>query len=96
MTAVERGYVAGIRGRTAIPAEVRFWTKVKKTDTCWLWTGVPNDSGYGVLGVGGTRTRPAHRPRELRGRIMVDAHNRGIRPGEMVRQVLERRGGDAA
>jgi hypothetical protein len=37
-------------------------------------------------------------PRELRGRIMVDAHNRGIRPGEMVRQVLERqlaRGGDA-
>lgn len=27
--------------------EDRFWSKVKKTDTCWLWTGVVTDKGYG-------------------------------------------------
>ena len=25
----------------------RFWEKVKKTRTCWLWLGKPNESGYG-------------------------------------------------
>lgn len=25
----------------------RFWSKVKKTDVCWLWTGAPNTNGYG-------------------------------------------------
>lgn len=27
--------------------EERFWSKVRKTDTCWLWTGKPNGAGYG-------------------------------------------------
>lgn len=26
----------------------RFWPKVEKTDTCWLWTGGLNGAGYGV------------------------------------------------
>ncbi len=26
-----------------------FWNKVKKTDTCWLWTGSNNGSGYGEI-----------------------------------------------
>lgn len=27
----------------------RFWAKVEKTDTCWIWTGALNNCGYGVL-----------------------------------------------
>lgn len=31
------------------PSEVleRFWSKVEKTDTCWLWTGSLASGGYG-------------------------------------------------
>ena len=27
--------------------EERFWQKVEKTDTCWLWTGCKDRKGYG-------------------------------------------------
>lgn len=30
-----------------------FWSKVIKTDTCWLWTGTKNKQGYGVIGIEG-------------------------------------------
>lgn len=30
---------------------VRFWAKVNKTDSCWLWTGATNSKGYGMLGI---------------------------------------------
>lgn len=33
-------------------AEERFWTKVVKTDDCWLWTAATT-KGYGVMGAGG-------------------------------------------
>lgn len=33
-----------------LPIEDRFWARVKKTDTCWLWTGSRLPLGYGVLG----------------------------------------------
>ncbi len=33
--------------------ERRFWSKVTKTETCWLWTASKNSAGYGVLGIGG-------------------------------------------
>ena len=45
------------------PLEERFWAKVEKTPTCWLWTGAVNDAGYGIIGLG-TReqgTARAHR-----------------------------------
>jgi hypothetical protein len=29
--------------------EERFWKKVNKTDTCWLWTGAITGAGYGHL-----------------------------------------------
>lgn len=38
----------------------RFWAKVDKTDTCWLWTGATARNGYGQVGIDG-RTRSAHR-----------------------------------
>jgi hypothetical protein len=25
----------------------RFWSKVNKTDSCWEWSGLKNDNGYG-------------------------------------------------
>src|SRR5262245_26640118 len=27
--------------------EMRFWGRVNKTDTCWLWTGAVKGNGYG-------------------------------------------------
>lgn len=33
------------------PIADRFWSKVEKTDGCWLWTGAKTN-GYGVLGAG--------------------------------------------
>lgn len=38
----------------------RFWSKVDKTDTCWLWTGRLDALGYGTFTVGDRRYR-AHR-----------------------------------
>ena len=42
------------------PAE-RFWYFVTKTDTCWLWTGQLNESGYGRIVDSGTHRVFAHR-----------------------------------
>lgn len=37
-----------------------FWSRVNKTETCWLWTGHINSDGYGQLSVYGYTER-AHR-----------------------------------
>jgi HNH endonuclease len=34
----------------------RFQKYVKKTDTCWIWTGAKNENGYGILNVKGRGT----------------------------------------
>lgn len=43
----------------------RFWSKVNKTDTCWLWTGATRGHGYGFIAerrVAGRQVRTmAHR-----------------------------------
>jgi len=31
--------------------EERFWSKVNKTDTCWLWTAYCDKAGYGRIAV---------------------------------------------
>jgi len=38
----------------------RFWEKVSKTDTCWLWTAGTTKSGYGSIRINGAAKR-AHR-----------------------------------
>lgn len=38
----------------------RFWSKVEKTEGCWIWTAARNAKGYGYFRIGG-RTRKAHR-----------------------------------
>lgn len=35
------------------PLADRFWEKVEKTDTCWVWVGAKTPGGYGVIGMGG-------------------------------------------
>lgn len=40
--------------------EERFFQKVNKTDSCWLWTGALNSRGYGCLDVD-SKTTSAHR-----------------------------------
>lgn len=43
--------------------ERRFWSYVQKTETCWLWTGALDETGYGVFNMGAEeqgRTRNAH------------------------------------
>ena len=40
-------------GPPPIPVSQRFWTKVQKSDGCWLWTAFRNPWGYGqILGPG--------------------------------------------
>ncbi len=39
---------------------IRFWKKVKKTDTCWVWTASKNQDGYGWFKING-KMRRAHR-----------------------------------
>lgn len=43
------------------PESERFWEKVNKTDSCWVWTAGAN-SGYGCFYLtGGRKSTPAHR-----------------------------------
>lgn len=42
------------------PAE-RFWAKVEKTDSCWLWTAARNTTGYGMASWKGKKNIVAHR-----------------------------------
>lgn len=48
------------RRRLQEPVEVRFWRKVQKTETCWLFMGRLNEDGYGVFSVN-RRSKHAHR-----------------------------------
>lgn len=41
-------------------AQARFWSYIRKTDSCWEWHGAPNNKGYGQFGVG-KRKYNAHR-----------------------------------
>jgi len=42
--------------------EQRFWAKVNKTASCWLWTGFVEPGGYGRFGHGGDKqSQLAHR-----------------------------------
>lgn len=44
-----------------LSAEDRFWAKVEKTATCWLWRGAISADGYGNFGLEDGRTGSAHR-----------------------------------
>jgi hypothetical protein len=49
---------------TTLPIADRFWPKVNKTDTCWLWTasrGGGNNNNYGAFGFPNHKKVYAHR-----------------------------------
>jgi hypothetical protein len=56
---VARTYVHGHNTRR--PLQDRFWEKVEKTETCWLWTAAKNDQGYGHIKVSDGEWAYAHR-----------------------------------
>lgn len=60
----------------ALTVEERFWSKVTKTDGCWLWTGAVSSTGYGSFNVGGRKYDAAHRYawRTLRGSYPSGMH----------------------
>jgi len=49
-----------IKKAKRIPLKQRFWTKVKKTEYCWLWTAGVNTYGYGKIGLGGRKRGSTH------------------------------------
>lgn len=63
-----------------LPPEERFWSRVRKTENCWLWTGYIQDKtqrgGYGALKVNGKCQR-AHR-------FSYELHYGSIPPGLVV------------
>jgi len=46
-------------------SEVRFWSRVQKTESCWIWRGAIGSHGYGNFAVSAKREDPqfmlAHR-----------------------------------
>jgi hypothetical protein len=38
---------APLTPKARVPPEARFWSKVEKTDGCWLWQAGRNAQGYG-------------------------------------------------
>lgn len=44
--------------RFAGTLEERFWQRVNKTASCWLWTGSPAKGGYGHFRMAGKNTSP--------------------------------------
>jgi hypothetical protein len=49
-----------IRAEGIAKLQERFWSKVEKTDGCWLWRGALNSEGYGNFWDSG-KHRGAHR-----------------------------------
>jgi hypothetical protein len=50
------------RPKDALPMPERFWSKVEKTDGCWLWTASTfTQRGYGQFAVDGKARTTAHR-----------------------------------
>lgn len=96
----------------AMTVEERFWSKVDKTPTCWLWTDAPNGAGYGMFGANGV-TWMAHRySMILAGHMLTDgltidhlcrvrlcvnpAHLEEVTYGENLRRAAGARSGMAA
>jgi len=49
------------RGKKPLAVGARFWSKVRKTESCWLWTGALIRRRYGAFTVGPGEVRYAHR-----------------------------------
>lgn len=59
--------------------EVRFWRRVTKTDTCWIWNGSSSKQGYGRFQIDGKGG-----PHLLAHRFSYTMHNGDIPDGMVV------------
>lgn len=59
IAAALRVYI-GQKDRTRTP-EQRFWSMVRKTETCWVWVGSLADGRYGQFRLNGRESIRAHR-----------------------------------
>lgn len=50
-----------VRTQRKKSAEQRFWEKVARTETCWLWTAATDTGGYGTFAIVRGRAQGAHR-----------------------------------
>src|SRR5574342_284261 len=57
MTRAEAAALARAAYLTPERQLARFWARVQKTPTCWLWLGTKRHLGYGVVRIGGTRQK---------------------------------------
>lgn len=60
------------------PIERRFWSKVSKTESCWLWTGSISIKGYGQIS-----TRRGQRPLSVH-RVSFEIHFGSVPDGMLV------------
>lgn len=65
-------------------ATARFWAKVEKTETCWLWRGAATRQGYGSFMIAKKQTDLAHR-------FSYRLHFGAIPEGEKVHQTCGNR-----
>jgi hypothetical protein len=70
-------YFVAKKGTPLAPLSERFWAKVQKTATCWLWTGARTRSGYGKIGQMGGNPQDTHR-------VSWELHNGAIPDGLLV------------
>lgn len=63
------------------PLWKRFWTKVRKTKGCWLWTAGTNNHGYGLIGLS---IPGAKKGMVLAHRVSFLLHHGGIPDGAFV------------
>jgi hypothetical protein len=74
------GRPACVGARRRLPLRQRLFAHVERTDSCWLWTGVKNGSGAGVLHIReGGRVRQVVAPR-----IVWELHFGPIPPNHRV------------
>lgn len=57
--------------RKRTPLEERFWKKVNKTDSCWLWTGFITRDGYGKYSIKADRGIVTKRPHRMAYELLV-------------------------
>jgi len=58
---------------------VRFWQKVRKTESCWIWTSTRTKAGYGQFNVGSGRGNTRH---VYAHRLSYQIHY-GVNPGPL-------------
>lgn len=51
--------------KVKLTTEERFWSKVYKTEDCWIWTAALGRKGYGLFRAGGKLIRATHYSWEL-------------------------------